>query len=410
MILKAYHFENETQHSHHFHSSADEVDMSSNDFIVQRAISSREQMTAVRTEDPIVFYKAKRGKQILKTWFSENIKDVTGFDGKRLIEDPDLWLSRVHPDDRESLRNYYENPSSFPITLMAYRWLSRDGTYHWLLERPGFDVEERELDGICIGVLIDITASKRSEVEKDLLVREIEMTSQQLHTISYHLFEKEDSESRYIARELHDELGQSLSALKISLQTAHHQCSENTIRERLSKAIAQTDKMIKQVRALSLDLHLTILEDLDFASALKWLVSRYEFGEDVTVRLFLEEGTHLPLAVAQPCFRIAQEALTNILRHANAKTVELHFASATDHITLSILDDGRGFDYDTEWKDARIGNSLGLISMKERAHLCGGSVTIESEPDNGAKITAVFPLRKNSSGLGVSKDHRSMME
>ena len=196
-----------------------------------------------------------------------------------------------------------------------------------------------------------------------------------------------------IARELHDEIGQALTALKINLQTVQRVKGSGLD---LSESVEMVEKTLQEVRAISRNLPPTMLEDLGLAPALRWLLDRQGREAGFTTSFITGLGeTRLPAYVELACFRVAQEALTNVMRHAHARQVKLELALVDQTVHLTIEDDGRGFDMEEAYELARQGNSLGLISMQERAYLTGGRMEIESEPGKGTKVHASFPVEQN---------------
>ncbi len=214
----------------------------------------------------------------------------------------------------------------------------------------------------------------------------------EIQALSTRLLEVQEQERRDIARGLHDEIGQSLTLVKIKLQLAlHRDGSDNALTEECVDITSQT---IEQVRTMSLNLRPPALDDLGLEAALRWALERQqeasgwetEFRSDpITGRLAMETET--------ACFRVMQEALTNVARHAAAAKVAVHLRISGEELELTVRDDGRGFDQDAVRRRPAGRSSLGLISMKERAALAGGSLNIESADGAGTVVKARFPLR-----------------
>ena len=190
-----------------------------------------------------------------------------------------------------------------------------------------------------------------------------------------------------LARELHDNFGQSLTAIRMNLE-AHGASSEH-----LAESIALVDQAIEQVRTLALDLRPSILDDLGLVAALRWLVNRQSrrAGTEWAFRAAASDG-RLPTAIETCCFRLAQEALTNVVRHADAHHVSIELGFDGGEVALVVRDDGKGFDVRVARELAARGASLGLVSMEERVSLAGGTLRIESAPGHGTTLRARFPL------------------
>lgn len=215
-------------------------------------------------------------------------------------------------------------------------------------------------------------------------------TEATLQRLSRSLLEAQESERRAIARELHDELGQSLQALKINVQTAQRVPQQSAAR--LAESIGLLDLTIQQVRALSVDLRPSLLDDLGLVAALEWYVGRQAQRVGFVGR-FTAEPRELRLnpTVETTCFRIVQEALTNVARHAKAQHVWVDLQQQGEEVRLTIRDDGAGFDVRAAQERAVQGGSFGVLGMRERAELAGGVLAIQSTPTQGAEISVCFP-------------------
>jgi PAS domain S-box-containing protein len=243
----------------------------------------------------------------------------------------------------------------------------------------------------CIlGTLLDITERKKAEVERENLIGQLNEAQGQQQLLSARLIEAQENERRVIARELHDEVGQALTALKINLQTVQRKHNNSLD---LAESIAMVENTLQQVRTISLNLPPTVLEDLGLAPALRWLLDRQgrEAGFSTSFISSLEEPRLNP-QIEIACFRVAQEALTNVMRHAHARNVKVELAQVGQQLHLTIFDDGSGYDVKAAYQRARQGNSLGLVSIQERVLLAGGRMEIESASGKGTRIHAIFPL------------------
>jgi PAS domain S-box-containing protein len=205
-----------------------------------------------------------------------------------------------------------------------------------------------------------------------------------LTKLSQRLLEVQESEKRLIARELHDEIGQSLTALKIML-SSHDESG-------LTSALGIVDDLIVQVRSLSLELRPTILDDLGLIPALLWYFNRYTTQTNIKVR-FKHQGIQDRFAhnFETAVFRIVQEALTNVARYAEVNQVSVRLLLEDNILTLEITDKGKGFD-----KEQMLSTNLsaGITGMIERAALLGGHLDIKSAPGRGCQIRATLPLER----------------
>jgi PAS domain S-box-containing protein len=226
-------------------------------------------------------------------------------------------------------------------------------------------------------------------VENAQLFKAVSLGRERLQILSQRLVEVQESERRTIARELHDEIGQALTGLKLVLDMAARSPGED-IGESLREALTLVDGLMTQVRDLSLDLRPTMLDDLGLLPALLWHCGRYtdQTGVHVDFRHTNLEGRRFGPKVETAAYRIVQEALTNVARHANVDKVTVRLWAEQDTLNVQIADQGAGFDLE----QAMAEESSGLVGMRERAVLLGGELTIESTPGAGTRLMAELPL------------------
>ena len=228
---------------------------------------------------------------------------------------------------------------------------------------------------------------------------ELRANTLQLQTLSRRVLEAQETERRRVAHELHDELGQALTAIKINLQTRGR--FQNVSTEGLdSENIRILDDALQQVRRLALALRPSMLDDLGLGPALRWLGEQTaaRSGFEVTMNIPVLEP-RLPPDMETACFRIVQEALTNIMRHAGAKHVTIDLQREDASMVLSVQDDGRGFDLAAVRSRAVHGGSMGVSGMQERALLVGGQLEITSAPGQGSQLRLHCALRRQGETL-----------
>ncbi|WP_165227573.1 ATP-binding response regulator [Aquisphaera insulae] len=215
----------------------------------------------------------------------------------------------------------------------------------------------------------------------------------QLEFLSRRLLQVREEESRHIARELHDEIGQFLAVLNFSLRGMQQsECSES-VRETLGYCLDVVERLLSKVRGLSLDLHPSLLEDFGLVTALRRYIGSVVSRIGLAVILEADESIdRFDRGLETACYRVIQEALTNALRHGKANRVRIELAEREGALHLLVEDDGRGFDPDAAMERAARGGSLGLLGMRERISLVGGELSILSEPGAGTQIRATFPL------------------
>ena len=214
-----------------------------------------------------------------------------------------------------------------------------------------------------------------------------------MQALSQRLLSLQEDERRAIARELHDEIGQALTAVKINLQAAERSLGAAMLNPPLSESVYIVERALSQVRSLSLDLRPSILDDLGLVPAMRWFIDRQLQRGQFTIQMQVEElDERLVPELEIVCFRVMQEAFNNIAKHANATSVNVRLMVEGKHLYLTIIDNGKGFNVERERTRASRGQSLGLLGMEERVLLAGGTFHIESSADRGTVIRAVFPI------------------
>jgi PAS domain S-box-containing protein len=233
----------------------------------------------------------------------------------------------------------------------------------------------------------DIT--KRKQAEGNL-----KESRQRLQTLSRRLVKVQETERRHLARELHDEIGQSLIVAELNLQALLQLPGTDALAPRLQQSLDVVDHVLEQVRDLSLNLRPSMLDDLGLEPALRWCTERQAAlaGLQAEVRADPLEQRLDPM-IETECFRVAQEALTNVVKHAKARTVTVELTRSDEQLHLSVRDDGVGFDVARVREQAVRGASLGVLSMEERATLAGGGLQYHSTPGHGTEVHAWFPLK-----------------
>jgi two-component system, NarL family, sensor histidine kinase UhpB len=263
----------------------------------------------------------------------------------------------------------------------------RDGSLMWGATSARAVSDERGSVLYYEGTIQDITARRAAE-------EELRRSREQLRALAARLESIREEERTRIAREIHDDLGQTLTGLKIDASwLANHLGNENPrVRRKVAAMETLIDTTIQRVRRIAAELRPGILDDLGLAAAIDW--QRREFRSRTGIRCrFRSTLPDLPLdrELSTGIFRICQEALTNIIRHAQATRISIHLAMEGELLVLSVEDDGRGIT-DQELISS---TSLGLLGMRERALLLGGELTVVGKPSKGTTVMARVPLRRS---------------
>jgi two-component system sensor histidine kinase UhpB len=238
----------------------------------------------------------------------------------------------------------------------------------------------------------DITERLRTQQTLERLNRELELSHERLRALSRRLFEIQEEERRRLARDLHDDVGQALTALKIQLESLARS-GELAARSRVDECVDTVQHTLERVRQLSLSLRPPQLDDLGLAAALRSHLDRQARVAGLQAHFEMTDAPQeLPPDTETACFRVAQEAINNVLRHARARNLWVRLFTTNGRLAISVRDDGRGFDLESVRERSAGGASLGLLGMEERMALAGGSFELRTAPGQGTVLLAIFPL------------------
>jgi signal transduction histidine kinase len=354
-------------------------------------------------DNPVVLFNVAH---LLKSAGFDVAEAANGEQGLRLarMESPDLVLLDVMLPDTNGVdlcREMKTTPetSQLFVVLLSSVETSPDSQITGLeagadgyIARP---IDNRELLA-RVQALLRIKRAEselrqaHDELEKRVVERTMELcrANAALKAMSLRLVEVQEAERRFVARELHDEIGQLVTGLKLLLETSL-QPSTDAEKLSLDEAISLINDLMERVRQLSINLRPQMLDDLGLLTALDWHLKRYFKQTGIRV---LFKHTPLPERLAPQLetavFRIVQEALTNVARHAGVKEVAVRLWINAERVGVQVEDTGAGFE-----TEPRFGRpSTGLSGMRERAELLGGEFTVESAVGAGTRLTVEFPL------------------
>jgi signal transduction histidine kinase len=248
-----------------------------------------------------------------------------------------------------------------------------------------------------------------SRIERSRLFEAVNQHREQLRALANRLTEVQEAERKQLARDLHDQLGQALTAISINLTAISTELPPDCaagIKERLSEASSLTDQTLEQIRELSLNLRPLMLDDLGLIPTLRWYLKQYAKRLNIKTEfeaLGLEERLSPELETA--LYRVIQEALTNVARHAQAGQVCVRLQRKEAVIAVFIEDNGQGFDVAQVIAHHNTANGAGLLGMRERMSLLGGRFTIQSQPGQGTQLLVEVPSDISEvNGYGQNKD------
>lgn len=342
-------------------------------------VDSEERFRQMADSAPVLIWIAAPDQRYV--WFNKMWLDYRG----RSLEDEQGygWTAGIHAEDLDVCLNVqasaFREKSPFS---MEYRLLRHDGAYHTMLAHGAPRISG---SGVFLGYIGSSTdISERKKVEEAL------RHSRQMlrHLISYQERVREDERKR-IAREIHDDLGQNLLALRIDVAMLHARTAKAhpRLNERVRHALNHIDATMKAVRAAINNLRPTVL-DLGLNAAIEWQVQDFQRRSGIGCELAMEDDFALDDNRATALFRILQESLNNVIRHARASSVRIGLHKEENRLVMQIADNGVGIYPDCRRKT----NSFGLVGIEERINALGGGLEIVSDPSKGTTLTVRLPL------------------
>lgn len=319
-------------------------------------------------------------------WSDETFR-IFGYEPGAIEVSRTAFLNAVHPDDRDriehSLAEAIRDGTAYRVD---HRILRPDGSVRVVRESSEIAHDEARGIRMMVGTVLDITEQKQAE---ELLVA----TRDRLQALSGRLLGAQEEERRRIARELHDQIGQELTSLKIQLDMLAHAAASPEQRALIIETAAAAGETLQRVRRISMDLRPPQLDALGLTAALRAHIERQSsLGR---TKLHFDAGDlprRLPGELEIACFRMVQEALTNVLRHADASNAWVELGAAGDTLRVEVRDDGRGFDADHVLLRGADSGGTGLLGVRERVLLAGGMLDIRSRPGQGCTMTVTFPI------------------
>lgn len=318
-------------------------------------------------------------------WFSyvgNGAKDLLAIDAVEMLRDANWFVGRIA---REHMDSFNDSLTRSELELKLWNWegcvAAADGTLKWINLRatPHYD------GNLCIwnGVVVNVTESKTNEKK---LIR----TQKMLRELAAHLERVREEERKSVAREIHDEMGQTLTALKMDVSLARLSFGDSNpaLMKRLQSMTHLVERTLEIARHITSSLRPGVL-DLGIVAALEWLVEEFTGYTGIVCELTLGEGEiTLSESASTAVFRIVQESLTNIARHAAATRVGIIVNQCAEYFCVEVRDNGKGFDLHSVTGR----QSFGLVGIRERMAMLEGDLTLESVPGRGTCIRACFPV------------------
>jgi PAS domain S-box-containing protein len=328
----------------------------------------------------------------LVDWYNDRFGVYTG----RSVEESvgHGWMEPVHPDDRAAARsNFLDALASGRPFRHENRIRNAAGEYRWFLLQAE---PLRDPQGNIIrwyGAATDIHEERNAREELERRVRERTRELAELSVQRQQLLERlvaaTEEERQRVARELHDEMGQHITALKVGLETLD---APDEALARMKGIVTQLDESVDR---LALELRPPALDDVGLCGAISSLTEQFSAASGIRVDLHVSgaDDVRLPEAVETAIYRVLQEALTNVWKHAGARAASVIVERTSEQLQLIVEDDGRGFDVEETLSNVASRGHLGLLGMRERLTILGGSLDIESEAGHGTTVYVRVPTR-----------------
>jgi PAS domain S-box-containing protein len=357
----------------------------------ERALRESEaRVRLVADRAPVMIWTARPDTTL--DFLNHTCVEFTGRPLEQLLNEG--WLDCVHPDDLDRcLQTYGPAFEARQPFFMEYRVRHADGSYRWLVATG---VPKYGADGSFTGYIgcdVDITEQRNAEDRTRESQAALAQSHQETQHLAGRLIEAQDTERARIARDLHDDVSQQLAGVSIAFSGLKQQLSECGVREELQQELLdlqqQTLTLARNIRQLSHDLHPTVLRHLGLEKALASYCGELQRSHGVVMQCDAEgDFTSMTPEAGLCMYRIAQEALRNVVAHAGASRADVRLRRRNDEAEITITDDGRGFDLN----DPERRNGLGLVSITERAKLTGGTISIETGLHRGTRVHATIPV------------------
>jgi two-component system sensor histidine kinase UhpB len=323
-------------------------------------------------------------------YVSPKIEKLLGFTAAQWCADPQLRLGRLHPEDRERVLDVLNEAIAAQGSFnVDYRIYHRDGALRWFHDEAHVVLGTRGEPMFLQGAVLDVTERKQAQAELEQSHHELRDMISAIDTLRV-------EEQRRLANEMHDDFGQLLAAMKMDVSTLQQHLTHEDARivRHLTSINELADAMVASVRRIIADLPPKVLEDVGLYGALEFLSANFEKRHGIRCRLSVPEVEPLLEArVASAIYRVVQETLNNVAKHAGASCVEADVRCTAAHIELCVMDNGRGIAPDALKKQG----SFGLVGMRQRVTALGGTMKIDTAEGMGTAIRITVPLAPVSS-------------
>ncbi|HQW83850.1 MAG TPA: PAS domain S-box protein [Ferruginibacter sp.] len=320
----------------------------------------------------------------LTTYVNQTWLNYTGLSFEEAIGD--AWMYIIHPEDRANqVKSWKNKTQNIEPSETEYRIINKNGQVRWVNGKAIPVINSSGKVSGYIGTIADVTELK-------IALELLNERTKQLGELSAHLQNIRENERTHIAREIHDELGQQLTALKMDISwLSKKNCNDHVdVKMKFEDAIILIDDTVKSIRRIGTELRPSIIDDLGLNAAMEWQVVEFRQRLDIEIKFVNTfDDTKIDPTISISLFRILQESLTNIARHSKANEVNVGMEKTGNAVQLFIQDDGVGFNI-THNKNSK---TFGLMGIKERVAMLNGQCSIISTPGKGTHIAVQIPLQ-----------------
>jgi PAS domain S-box-containing protein len=325
------------------------------------------------------------------------LKSLLGFDDAEISTRPEDWGSRVHPQDLSASAAQVKAcmDGETDVYEVEHRMVHKDGSEKWFLSRGSAIRSANGTLRRIVGTKVDITARKRAEEAIRESEAELQASHREIQRLAGSLIAAQDTERTRIARDLHDDVSQQLAALSIALSALKRRVRDASPNAELQYGVSSIQQravaLAESVRDLSHDLHPDVLKHAGLTATLASHCAGLSGVQGMAVTCTAEgDFESIEPEIALCLYRIAQEALHNVVKHSGARQAEVHLVRTSDCAEVTVSDNGKGFDIAETRKN---GSGLGLISINERVRLAGGTLSVMTEWNKGTQVRARVPTR-----------------
>lgn len=317
-----------------------------------------------------------------------SVAPLLGIEREGLLAGKVNWLDLIYPDDLPQVSEIYREALHFPnyTRVFRYRLVKVDSNIIWVEDHLENITNPRGKIVFLQSLIYDVT--ERITVEEQL-----KKSQEQLRNLALYFESLREEEKKNLAFEIHDELGHVLTAMKLELSWVlkKRHLREEVLHEKIVKMIEMIESTIRKVRSISSQLRPSVLDHFGIVAAIEWQAMEFQKQTAIRCRLYLtKQEVQLDERVAIAVFRIFQEILTNVARHANATRVDVHLEVEGNNLILTVSDNGRGIKSEEMSKV----KSLGIVGMKERANAINGKLTIQGVSNVGTTVTLTLPINQ----------------